>query len=140
MKTLNELMNNGTHKIETAGMPVSDSADQVSPGSESLTSIHLQDVTPQLMAPLREHEYTVSQNQDIVITANMAWPDGQFRIPMVRTDTQREVPVLGTVLNGVLTVTVNFPTAGYWECGNAQINSRLPEPLFDMPTIQFVVV
>lgn len=104
------------------------------------TIISVSTVSPLLMDSPNENEYTVSQNVDVTITADMDCPDGSFRIPIIRTDTAREVPVIGTVKDKVLTVVINFPTAGYWECGNEQINSRLPAPLFDMKTLLFVVI
>ena len=87
-----------------------------------------------------DNEYTVNQQLDIAITSPLDWPDGKLRIPAVRTDTGRTIPIVGTVKNKVLTIIANFPTAGYWVCGNEQINSAFKEPVFDMQTIKFTVI
>jgi hypothetical protein len=86
------------------------------------------------------NEYTCRQNEQLILVGPLAVPDQFFRIPLVRTDTGREVPVVAEVKSQVMTITAVFPTAGYWECNSELINRAFEHPLFSMDTLKFTVI
>lgn len=87
-----------------------------------------------------DKEFTCRQNETLTLIGPLAVPDQFFRIPLVRTDTGREVPVVAEVKDGVMTINAVFPTAGYWECNSDLINRSFPQPVFSMDTLTFTVI
>lgn len=87
-----------------------------------------------------DNEFTCMQGEPLTMSGPMPVVDQKLRIPLRRTDTGREMPVLGVVQDGVLSITLTFPTAGFWECNNELINRTFDVPQFDMSPLKFTVL
>ena len=87
-----------------------------------------------------KNQYTCKQNKKIKLVGSVSLPNQSLQIPFVRSDTGREIPVMAVVKNNVITITVTFPTAGYWQCNNELINRMFAQPKLSIDTQTFTVI
>jgi len=90
-----------------------------------------------------DNQYTVVENSESIATGSglLAFAGQKFRVPFVRTDTNRKAFMVAQVAaDGAFSITLNFKTGGEWVVDEALVNSELPTPVFSMPEYRFKVV
>lgn len=111
------------------------------PETETLIAIVIDNVTNSLPDfDDSDNQYTLRENTDCLATGSLDIPDQNFRVPVVRTDTNRKVYMLASVKDGAFTLTLNFKTGGEWLVNSDLINSELATPLFSIAEYKFKVV
>jgi len=81
----------------------------------------------------KDTQYTVTENTDSIATGTglsdlYALGLKRFRVPFVRTDTNRKVYMVADIAaDGTFTITVNFKTGGEWIVNSDLLNSELSQ-------------
>lgn len=87
-----------------------------------------------------DKQFTVVVLTEIIVEGDFPVPDQMFRVPFRRVDTGRVVPMAAKVVDGKFSLRCVFPTEGEWEVTTDLINSKLPEPMFQVATHTFFVM
>lgn len=87
-----------------------------------------------------ENEYTVQQGSPLTATANLAAADEKFVVPFMRTDNGRKHNAVAELVNGVVSISVTFPTTGEYVLNSDLLNSKRKHKIFSIRTQIFNVV
>lgn len=109
--------------------------------SQNLVSVLIESVTPCLDGYSEQvNEYNLNENTDCVMTGKLDTPDLKFRIPFKRLDTGRTQIMPAEVVNGELTIKLNFKTSGLWIVNKELFNFEFASPKFAIEEQKFWVV
>lgn len=87
-----------------------------------------------------DNQYTVFKLSDSAATGLLDIENKNFRVPFVRTDTDRKAFMPASVTDGKFTITLDFESSGDWIVNTELINSELPFPMFSIAEHRFKVI
>lgn len=82
---------------------------------------------------------TAFENTNITISGTVAIPDQTFNVPIKRNDGR--LFIFGaSVISGVFTIVLNFPTCGAFVYSDVECNKDLPPNTFTVQSINFDIL
>lgn len=127
--TLNVIFDNGTHKIESAGVAYEDNRTEY----QSSTPVVTVNGAPAQVS--LSGDYTAEIGDAVVITTALvdgsviSYPGAVLKMPIVRhadgLPTDDEIYFSATIIDGLMTASGSLPRSGDWKCLTTRINDAL---------------